>query len=244
MKHLKYAVYLSLVLGFLMAFQSCGNKKTTALEKAYNMAVEAKDYTTATQLLTQWVCTDTTISNWAYDSLSYYHYFYNASNPNVVRDPKTAMYYTDKGLKYNPKSNNLRELKAKLLLEQGKDTASLVLFRDLWQDTKENTYWWDMCFVEMARGNILAADSMITLALENPSASKGEVRMEHIQARVKESVPSKAAYIYLQALIFQSKNDIMGAATAYQAALKIFPNFYAARQGIIDLQRMVSQQRR
>lgn len=243
MKPVKFAFLITIIAGIALSIQSCGNKQASPLEKAYNMAVEAKDYTSATQLLTQWVCTDSTISHWAYDSLSYYHYFYNGANPNVVRDPKTAMFYVDKGLKYNSKSNNLRELKAKLLLEQGKDTASLILFRDLWQDTKENTYWWDMCFVEMARGNILAADSMITLAIDNTSASKGEVRMEHIQARVKESVPSKAAYIYLQALIYQSKGDAMGAATAYQAALKIFPNFYAARQGIIDLQRMVSQRR-
>lgn len=233
-----------LLLSAVTLLLACSGDRKSSLEKAYTMSVEAHDYTTATQLLTQWVCADSSISSWAYDSLSYYHYFYNSGNPGVVRDPKTPYYYVEKGLRYNPKSNALRELKAKLLLEQGKDTASMLLFRELWQETKENTYWWDMCFVEMARGNILSSDSMIALALDNPNASKGEVRLEHIQAKVKESVPSKAAYIYLQALILQGKGDVMGAATAYQTALKIFPAFYAARQGIIDLQRMVNQSSR
>ena len=152
------------------------------------------------------------------------------------------MFFVDRGLQIKPKNTFLREIKAKLLLEEGKDTASIVIFKELWDETKDQTFWWDMCFVEMARGDMMGCDSMVSKALADPKITDKKVRMEHIAAGMKEEVNAKAAYIYLQALMLRSTGDIMSCANALQAALEIEKDFYAAKQSIVDLQRAYAQQ--
>lgn len=237
MKVVKLFSLLVLVAGFC----AC-NQKTSSLEKAYKMGLQAGDYHAASNALVLWLNQDSSIQKWAYDSLAYMHYFHLGGNNEQVRNPKTPLYYAEAGLKQNTKNTFLREIKAKLLLEQGKDTASMVMFRDLYDETKDQTYWWDMCFVEMARGNVMGCDSMVTLALADPKVSEKKVRMEHIAAGVAESVNAKAAYIYLQALMLRGAGDIMASANALEAALKEDKNFYAAKQSVLDLQRMYAQQ--
>jgi hypothetical protein len=239
MKALKF---LSLVA--LMAGISACTQKTDSLEKSYKMAVAAGDYRAAGNALVLWLNQDSSIQNWAYDSLAYIHYFHLGGSGEQVRNPKTPLYYAEAGLKQNAKSTFLREIKAKLLLEQGKDTASMVMLRDLYDETKDQTYWWDMCFVEMARGNVMGCDSMVTLALADPKVADKKVRMEHIAAGVAETVNAKAAFIYLQALMLRGAGDVMASANALEAALKEDKDFYAAKQSILDLQRMYAQQQR
>jgi hypothetical protein len=55
-------------------------------------------------------------------------------------------------------------------------------------------------------------------------------------------VNAKAAFIYLQALMLRAAGDILTSAKALEAALKEDQNFYAAKQSILDLQRMYAQQ--
>lgn len=239
MKDLKF---LSLVA--LMAGISACTQKTDSLEKSYKMAVAAGDYRAAGNALVLWLNQDSSIQNWAYDSLAYIHYFHLGGSGEQVRNPKTPLYYAEAGLKQNAKSTFLREIKAKLLLEQGKDTASMVMLRDLYDETKDQTFWWDMCFVEMARGNVMGCDSMVTLALADPKVADKKVRMEHIAAGVAETVNAKAAFIYLQALMLRGAGDVMASANALEAALKEDKNFYAAKQSVLDLQRMYAQQQR
>jgi len=239
MKALKFLSLVALVAGI-----SACTQKTNSLEKSYKMAVAAGDYRAAGNALVLWLNQDSSIQNWAYDSLAYIHYFHLGGSGEQVRNPKTPLYYAEAGLKQNAKSTFLREIKAKLLLEQGKDTASMVMLRDLYDETKDQTYWWDMCFVEMARGNVMGCDSMVTLALADPKVADKKVRMEHIAAGVAETVNAKAAFIYLQALMLRGAGDVMASANALEAALKEDKDFYAAKQSILDLQRMYAQQQR
>ena len=239
MKVIKFFSFLTIVAGM-----SACNQKQQSFEKTYKMGVSAGDYRAASNALLLWINQDSSIQKWAYDSLAYMHYFHLGGSSEQVRNPKTPLYYAEAGLKQNPKNTFLREIKAKLLLEQGKDTASMVMFRDLYDETKDQTYWWDMCFVEMARGNVIGCDSMVTLALADPKIGDKKVRMDHIAASVSESVNAKAAFIYLQALMLSAAGDIMASANALEAALKEDKNFYAAKQSILDLQRMYAQQQR
>ena len=239
MKVIKFFSFLTIVAGM-----SACNQKQQSFEKTYKMGVTAGDYRAASNALLLWINQDSSIQKWAYDSLAYMHYFHLGGSSEQVRNPKTPLYYAEAGLKQNPKNTFLREIKAKLLLEQGKDTASMVMFRDLYDETKDQTYWWDMCFVEMARGNVMGCDSMVTLALADPKIGDMKVRMDHIAASVSESVNAKAAFIYLQALMLRAAGDIMASANALEAALKEDKNFYAAKQSILDLQRMYAQQQR
>lgn len=237
---MKLIKFVSLFV-LLVSFGAC-TKNNKSSEKAYKMGLMASDYHAASGALLLWLSEDSSIQKWAYDSLAYIHYFHLGASGNQVRNPKTPLYYTEEGLKQNPKNAFLREIKAKLLLEQGKDTASMVMFRDLYDETKDQTYWWDMCFVEMARGNVMGCDSMVTLALSDAKIGNQKVRMEHIAAGISESVNAKAAFIYLQALMLRGAGDIMASANALEAALKEEKDFYAAKQSILDLQRMYAQQ--
>lgn len=235
-------IHQIVVVCLLLILASCSNNKDNSTERAYTMSLAAGDYQTATQMLTHWVNQDSSIQSWAYDSLAYFHFFHNGLvGGQTVRNTKTPMYYVDLGLNLNPKNTFLREIKSKLYLEQGKDTACMVIFQELWNETKDPTFWWDMCFVEMARGNINTCDSMVTLALKDSTLEQGKVRMEHIQAHIQENVPAKAAFVYLQALMLNAIGDILSSANALQEALKIDPNFFAAKQSISDLQRIAAQ---
>jgi tetratricopeptide (TPR) repeat protein len=225
----------------LVALASCTNK-AKSYKKAYEMNLAAGDYRSAIVTLEMWMAEDSTIQSWAFDSLAHFHYFYTAAADQQVRNPKTPMYFVDRGLQLKSKNTFLREIKAKLLLEEGKDTASIVIFKELWDETKDQTFWWDMCFVEMARGDMMGCDSMVSKALADPKINDKKVRMEHIAAGIKEEVNAKAAYIYLQALMLRSTGNIMACANALQAALEIEKDFYAAKQSIVDLQRAYAQQ--
>jgi len=231
-----------LVFAFsILLLASCTNK-SSHYKKAYEMNLAAGDYRSAIVTLELWMAEDSSIQTWAFDSLAHFHYFYTASTDQQVRNPKTALYFVDRGLTIKPKNTFLREIKAKLLLEEGKDTASIVIFKELWDETKDQTFWWDMCFVEMARGDMMGCDSMVSKALADPKINDKKVRMEHIAAGIKEEVNAKAAYIYLQALMLRSTGNIMACANALQAALEIEKDFYAAKQSIVDLQRAYAQQ--
>jgi len=231
-----------IILAFSISLVASCTNNSKSFKKAYEMNLAAGDYRSAIVTLELWMAEDSTIQTWAYDSLAHFHYFHTASTDQNVRNPKTAMFFVDRGLKIKPKNTFLREIKAKLLLEEGKDTASIVIFKELWDETKDQTFWWDMCFVEMARGDMMGCDSMVSKALADPKITDKKVRMEHIAAGMKEEVNAKAAYIYLQALMLRSTGDIMSCANALQAALEIEKDFYAAKQSIVDLQRAYAQQ--
>jgi tetratricopeptide (TPR) repeat protein len=174
--------------------------------------------------------------------LAYYHYFYKVI-PGMVRSSKTPMFYTQKGLNKNPNSLFLRDIKAKLLLEEGKDTAAFQMFEVMWNETKDPTYYWDLTWIQIARGRMVEADSMITVALGDANLKDKKVAMEHIQAQLTERVSTEAAFLFLKYQLAVANRNIMQGAEFLQKALEIEPNFYAARRSIMDLQRMSAANR-
>lgn len=225
-----------------LAFAACqsGSKPTESLEKSFEQARLAEDYNTAVSLLTQ-IATEDTGSDWALDTLAFYQYFYQVT-PGMVRNTKTPMFWVDKALAKKPGNAFLLDMKAKLHLEEGKDTQSLAIFTELYQRSQDYTYYWDIAFIETARGNAPMADSMIAEAFKSADIANKTVRLENLQARVREEVPANAAFLYLNALIYNGRGDMMKAAENLQEALKIKPDFYAAQKGIYDLQRAAAQQ--
>ena len=123
---MKKYLLVFLVIGVL--FAACGNKQNeSSFKKSYEFSQKALDHATSAQILTQWLANDSTIGKWAYDSLALYHYFY-AVNPSAVRNPYTAMFFVDKGLSLNNNNEYLKEIKGKLLLEQGKEHCRTTCF--------------------------------------------------------------------------------------------------------------------
>lgn len=232
----KIAILLSLVI-----LASCTQKTSeNSYKKAYELAQKSGDHVASAQVLLQWVANDSSINKWAFDSLAFYHYYYSA-NPTTVRNPSVAMFYADKGLAINDQNEFLKDIKGKLLLEQGKDTLSYETFESLWKSTKNYSYYWDMAFIETARGKMDVVDKMIKEVLNASDNLTKKVKMEHLQAQVIEEVPAKAAFLYLNALLQNSRRDMMGSAESIKAALQIAPKFYAAQRFIVDMQRAASQ---
>ncbi len=229
------------ILLLAVTFTACTqNNSQNPYKKAYDLAQKSGDHVASSQILLQWVANDSTIDKWAYDSLAFYHYYY-AANPATVRNPSVAMFYADKGLSVNNQNEFLKDIKGKLLLEQGKDTLSYEMFESLWKATKNYSYYWDMAFIETARGRLDVVDKMIQEVLNAPDNLTKKVKMEHLQAQVIEEVPAKAAFLYLNALLQNSRRDMMGSAESIKASLQLAPKFYAAQRFIVDMQRAASQ---
>jgi len=229
------------ILLTVVCLASCTQKTTdNSYKKAYELAQKSGDHVASAQILLQWVANDSSINKWAFDSLAFYHYYYSA-NPATVRNPSVAMFYADKGLSINDQNEFLKDIKGKLLLEQGKDTLSYETFESLWKSTKNYSYYWDMAFIETARGRLDVVDKMIKEVLNASDNLTKKVKMEHLQAQVIEEVPAKAAFLYLNALLQNSRRDMIGSAESIKAALQIAPKFYAAQRFIVDMQRAASQ---
>lgn len=238
---MKY-IYILLAIAGLAACNAEKTNQIDVLKSTYQLALEAEDRETVISTLTQWVAQDTAVDSWVLDTLAYYHYFYKVI-PGMVRSSKTPMFYTEKGLDKNPNSLFLRDIKAKLLLEEGKDTAAFEMFDVMWKETQDPTYYWDLTWIQIARGRMNEADSMIAVALNNVALKEKKVAMEHIQAQLTERVSTEAAFLFLKYQLSVANRNIMQGAEFLQKALEIEPNFYAARRSIVDLQRMSASAR-
>jgi hypothetical protein len=236
-----------LIIGWiLIGFYSCQpsqNSRTEILKKTYDLAQSAQDRETAIGVLTEWIATDSAADSWIIDTLAYFHYFYKVI-PGVVRSPETPKFYTEMGLKRNPKSIFLRDIKAKLLLEEGKDTIAYEMFSEMWKETQDPTYFWDLTWIQIARGLLSEADSMINIALADADMKPKKVSMEHIQAQITEQVGTEAAFLFLKYQLSVANRNIIKGAEYLQKAVELEPEFYAARRSIVDLQRMSAQSRR
>lgn len=239
MKLFRYApVTLTILLSLLLPY-GCREKKNsdTTLElKAYNEARTAQDYNAAVALLLQIAAKDSANNIWVYDSLALYHFTY-LTPANQVRNPFTAKYYTEKGLKLNASNFFLLEIKAKLLLEEQKDTQSFIILKDLWQKTGDYTYLWDMTLIEVLRKRINVADSMANTVIASAESATKTVR---ITDQILQTINAKAAFLYIRATLANIKGDLKVTAESLQEALQIAPNFYLAQKGYYELQQSVS----
>ncbi|MCC7296782.1 MAG: hypothetical protein IT244_00505, partial [Bacteroidia bacterium] len=109
----------------------------------YRTAVKTADYPQASASLQKLLLLDSSQAYWAYDSLAIYHYMYLIVPGSTKRSP-AAQYFVDKGLSINPKNDYLMEMKGKLLIEGGNDTAAYRIFNNLWNKTGDFTYLWNM----------------------------------------------------------------------------------------------------
>lgn len=242
--NLQIAVLTLILAGLLPAgCKTKTQKEGTNLIKAYHTAKDAQDYPTASALLVELVASDSVQYAWAYDSLAFYNYFY-LYNPGVVRNSFTSKFYAQKGLEINPNNYFLQEIKAKMDLEEQKVAVAQASFQSLWEKTHDYTYWWILSFIEAhANNNFARADSMMNIALSEPSAEGKKVRMEHIQERIRESVPTKAAFLYLKSTTLMVQKKFQEAADLLKQAVAIAPDFYAAKRSIYEMQQGAAQQR-
>jgi hypothetical protein len=130
------------------------------------------------------------------------------------------------------------------MLEQGEDTAAVAEFTSLWSETQDPTYFWDLTMIEILRGNLKGADSMITQAQNNEEIKNKLVDLEDLQGQIRQSVRAEVAFTYLRGQHFMAQRDLMKAAEQLQKALELDPNFVLAKRAILEIQRYSSQMMR
>lgn len=204
--------------------------------KAYHEARNAQDYVGASALLLQIAAKDSAGNPWVYDSLTLYHFLY-VTQANMVRNPATPKYYAERGLSINPKNEFLLEMKAKLLLEEQKDTASFVILKDLWGRTGDYTYLWEMTVIELLRGRVNVVDSMVNNTLNAEITSTKTVR---ITDQIQQKVNAKAAFMYIKAMLYNAKGDFKNTGLTLQECLKIEPTFLMAQKGLYQLEQTLN----
>lgn len=235
---MKVVLTLTILLSVWLPYGCKEKSKSDATYelKAYRQAREAQDFQAAANMLLQIASKDSAGYPWVYDSLTLYHFLY-LTQPNVVRNPATPKYYAEKGLKINPNNEFLLELKAKLLLEEQKDTASYVIIKGLWDKTGDYTYLWEMTVIELLRNRVNVVDSMVNGVIGTEVASSKTVR---ITDQIQQTVNAKAAFMYIKAMIYNAKQDFKNTAETLQACLKISPDFLLAQKGLYQLQQSLS----
>lgn len=229
----------------IIALGACNTQqsKTNNFEQTFELAQKAGDKDAMVYSLTHWLANDTSAPAWVLDSLAFYHYFYK-NTPGTVRDPKTALFYTNKGIQDNGSSEFLRDIRAKLMLEQGEDTAAVKEFNALWKETQNPTYYWDLTMIEILRGNLKGADSMITAAQQNEDIKGKLVDLEDLQGQIRQSVKSEVAFMYLRGQHYMAQRELMKAAEQLQKTLELDPNFVLAKRAIMEIQRYSAQMMR
>jgi tetratricopeptide (TPR) repeat protein len=240
---MKLNIALASILGLFIYSCNSSTHQSDSFKTSFELAQKSGDHNSSTVILTQWLANDSSIQKWALDSLCFYHYFYNL-NPTAVRSTRTPMYYCEKGLEQNANNIFLKDIKAKLLLEQGKDTPAYALFEGMYKETQNYSYLWDMAFINLARGKYKEVEITSNLVIADSKSIDKKVRMEHIQAQIIQEIPARAAFLYMKALLKNGQRDVMGAAELLQDALKIAPDFYAAKRSIVELQQMAMQNRK
>lgn len=205
----------------------------------YDNALLSHDMKTATYALQALVTENPADYTWAYDSLAFYHYFHT-SIQELARNTATVHYMIDKGLKVNPNNNYLRELKARIFLIEQKDTASITLFSELFDSTGDYTYQWYVTYIELMRGNVKKAETMIRKVLNDNPATMKKVRLDHLPEHLQEKASVKAAFLYLRSMVEQSRQQYQVSVNTLKEALKVSPDFYLAAKGLEEI-RQASQ---
>ena len=200
----------------------------------YEKSLLVHDYKTATSALQFITTLKPNDYIWAYDSLAFYHYFY-ADVRDLTRSTYTLQYFINKGLSLNKNNRFLLELKARTLLIEQDDTASLKLFNELFNATSDLTYKWYAIYIELARNNIKSSEAEINKILAQEISGLKKVRLDHLPEHIRESVNAKAAFIYLRSIIYQSKGQYQKVADTLKEALKLDPNFYLAAKSLEEL---------
>ncbi len=201
----------------------------------YEKSVLVHDYKTATSALQLITTLKPNDYIWAYDSLAYYHYFHTDVR-ELARSTYTLQYFINKGLSLNKNNRFLLELKARTLLIEQKDTASLELFQQLYASTGDLTYHWYAIYIELARNNLKTGENEINKILSQEISGLKKVRLDHLPEHTRESVNAKAAFIYLKSIIYQSREQYQKVADTLKDALKIAPDFYLAAKSLEELQ--------
>ena len=136
----------------------------------------------------------------------------------------------------NPKNAFLLEIRAKLFIEQGKDSAAYKIFSELWDKSGDYTYLWEMTYVDLyIYENIKKVEAVIAEIIKNKQSEVFKVRVEQLEEHTIQSIPAKAAFLYLRVILQSAQGQIPKAKKTLEDVIKIAPEFLSAQRALYQL---------
>lgn len=219
-------MYKKFLLAASVSFAfACNSGNQVNYEELFNHSLQVKDYHSAIFAAQCLLQKDSTQRAYL-DSLPELY----ASVNNFA----ATEYYTDIALKAKPQDEKLLQLKALCLQEAGKGPELLDFYNKLFVATGKISYLYQVATIQLTAGDIKSAEATVKAVEEKMSNSKDSVDFM-VSETEKQKVPIRAAVYNVKAYIAAQKNDLMGAKTNFELALKEFPDFITAQQNYMRL---------
>jgi hypothetical protein len=215
---------------FISCNKNTGSQgKATFEQKVFENARNVGDRGTCITALHRIAVLDSS-ATWVNDSLAYYYYFY-------TQNPKAAGHYVDISLKLKPEDIGMNELKAKVDIQQQKDSAGIARFEKLWNRTKDYTYLYNIAATHILTGRIAKADSIVVSLLKLNPIPAGNVRIEVAEANSQQQIPIEAAFTYLKSYLVLMNGDRALAMKMIDRCLELKPDFMLAQDMKMNMNR-------
>lgn len=203
--------------------------KATTEQKVFENARKVGDRGTCITALHRIAVLDSS-ATWVSDSLAYYYYFY-------TQNPKAAGHYVDISLKLKPDDIGMNELKAKVDIQQQKDSAGIARFEKLWNRTKDYTYLYNIAATHILTGRVVKADSIVVSLLKLNPIPAGNVRIEVAEANSQQQIPIEAAFTYLKSYLVLMNGERALAMKMIERCLELKPDFMLAQDMKMNMTR-------
>ncbi|MBU6324247.1 MAG: hypothetical protein KJS92_02070 [Bacteroidetes bacterium] len=203
--------------------------KATTEQKVFENARKVGDRGTCITALHRIAVLDSS-ATWVSDSLAYYYYFY-------TQNPKAAGHYVDISLKLKPDDIGMNELKAKVDIQQQKDSAGIARFEKLWNRTKDYTYLYNIAATHILTGRVVKADSIVVSLLKLNPIPAGNVRIEVAEANSQQQIPVEAAFTYLKSYLVLMNGERALAMKMIERCLELKPDFMLAQDMKMNMTR-------
>jgi hypothetical protein len=202
--------------------------------KVFENARKVGDRGTCITALHRIAVLDSTAS-WVSDSLAFYYYFY-------TQNPRAADYYVNISLKKKPEDIGMNELKAKVDIQQQRDSAGIARFEVLWNRTKDYTYLYNIAATHILTGRVAKADSIVLSLLQLNPIPKGDVRIEVAEANLTQQIPVEAAFTYLKSYLVLMSGERAAALKLIERCLQLKPDFMLAQDMKMNMARQNNPQ--
>ncbi|MEN9510402.1 MAG: hypothetical protein RLZZ370_221 [Bacteroidota bacterium] len=232
---MKNILLFSVIAAAAAACQQAPSKQNKAAHEVtvFENARKVGDRGTCITALHRIAVLDST-ATWVNDSLAYYYYFY-------TQNPKAADHYVALSLKLKPEDIGMNELKAKVDIQQQKDSAGIARFEKLWSRTKDYTYLYNIAATHILTGRVAKADSIVLSLLQLNPIPTGNVRIEVAEANSQQQIPVEAAFTYLKSYLVLMSGDRGLAMKLIDRCLELKPDFMLAQDMKMNMNRQPGQ---
>ncbi len=166
----------------------------------------------------------------------------------ALQMPNSAGIIATEQLKTDPDNKTMLEIKITNAMMEGRPEEALNINKKLFGMTNSPKYLFQIAYIQIESGKSEEALKALEEMKAHPKYNTDSVKIQAEAQGGTQNVPLPAADQYLRAYMDIRKNQYPSAIQKFQAALKIYPQFYKARENlqavIQGMQQQQQQQRR